>query len=523
MLCFFTFFAKAQNFFSNTTYIGAFGTEDWTANWSNWNPRTTSYPSGSTLLQGAITSNTTLSASKTYLLKGYVYVKNNATLTIEPGTIIRCDVLTASALIITRGAKIICNGTESQPIIFTSSEASGSRAYGDWGGIVMLGNAKINAQTGTSDIGAGINNANGDGVFGGNDDDDSSGSITYTRIEFAGVQYQPDKEISGLMLGGVGRKTTLHHIQLSFCGNDGIHIAGGTARLRHLIMHRGYNSDLTIDMGYRGLIQFAVVLRDSTKASPKGSSGIEIQNDALATNATPFTDPTLSNLTVLGPLTLSSTTYNSNYRYAIHFKRNGRGAIFNSAFAGYPKGLVLDGPGVASSLNTGAILFENNVLAGNKTTNIDTLNRFAQTWPNFDKNNWLLDASRSNNTFTSPRDLKLQNPYAYNSPVFLPVSGSPLLTGASFSNSRLAVSRKNIFNSGLQLAQTKEGWMLKNPKNLAIKNAQMFDLSGRLLAEYLLSENQGESFIPASKSALGILVVYDVLGNILLKQQVLFL
>lgn len=430
-------FSAAQSFFTQTDYVGGFGDTDWTLNWTDWTPRNTSYPTGTTTLQGNITTNTVLRANKTYLLKGYVYVKNNVTLTIEPGTIIRCDILTASALIITRGSKIICDGTEAEPIVFTSSESAGFRTYGDWGGLVVLGNAKINAAGGVSDVGAGINNSNGDGLFGGSDDDDNSGSISYTRIEFAGVQYQPDKEISGLTLAGVGSKSSFHHIQISYCGNDGIHIAGGKARLKHLVLHRGYNTDISMDMGYTGLMQFAVILRDSSKAGPKGASGIEIQNDALGTQATPFTDPTLSNFTILGPLTLKNTPYNSNYRFAVHFKRYGRGAVFNSAFAGYTKGLVFDGTGLGDLVKNNKIIFENNTLAGNKITDIDTLNRFAQAFANFDKITWLLETAKNNRVFPNPRDLNLTDPYNFQLPVFIPLASGILTTGAKFTHQRL--------------------------------------------------------------------------------------
>ena len=484
----------AQGFFTPDNYIGAFGTVDWTQGWTNWNPRASSYPAGTTVLQGTISSSTTLKADKTYLLKGYVYVRNNATLTIEPGTIIRCDVLSASALIVTRGSKLICDGTPANPIIFTSSEATGARTYGDWGGIVLLGKARINASGGTSDIGAGINNANGDGLFGGNDDDDSSGSISYTRIEFAGVQYQPDKEISALALGGVGRRTALHHIQVSFCGNDGIHIAGGTARLKHLALFRGYNSDITMDMGYTGLVQYAVILRDSTKAGSRGASGLEIQNDALATQAQPYTNPTLSNLTVLGPLTLPNTPYNSNFRYAIHLRRNGRVALFNSALAGYTRGLMLDGKGVGENMAAGTIILQNNQFAGMKIMNVDTTNRFAQAFPTFDRNTWLLTSGFSNGSLTAPRDLNLTDPYTFFAPNFLPLPSTVLGTGASFQHPRLLASSGNpVFekDNALRIG-TAAGALRFYPLELQGQlHVRIMDLTGKMLEEFNYEATEG--------------------------------
>lgn len=487
----------AQSFFTPTTYSGAFGSTDWTLNWTSWNPRNTSYPAGTTTLQGIISSNTTLTSNKTYFLKGYVYVRNNATLTIEPGTIIRCDVLSSATLIITRGSKLICNGTENAPIVFTSSEAAGSRTYGDWGGVVILGQAKINASGGVADVGAGINNANGDGLFGGNNDEDSSGSMSYTRIEFAGIQYQPDKEINGLNLAAVGSKTYFDHIELSYCGNDGIHLAGGTARLKHLVLHRGFDTDISMDLGYRGLIQFAVVLRDSTKANASGVSGIEIQNDGLATSANPQTDPTLSNLTILGPLTYLTSSYNSNYRYGVHVRRNGKGAIFNSAFAGYPKGLVFDGPGCATQVSNGQFIFEHNTMAGHKTHVLDTTGKFAQAFPLFSPANWIADGSRNISVKTNPRDLKLKAPYIFNSPEFIPLAGSPLLAAADFNHSRLSQT-ESIENVALSL-----GAVYSYQQEMAIETrgesgafkVLVYDLNGKFMAQHYLQLSANEKQI----------------------------
>ena len=120
-------------------------------------------------VSGDITTNTTWSKTNTYLLSGFVYVKNGATLTIEAGTLIKGDKLTKGALIITRGSKIIAEGTADQPIVFTSNESSPD--YGDWGGIIILGNGTTNTSfqgtAGCGEIEGGVNNANGDGLYGG--------------------------------------------------------------------------------------------------------------------------------------------------------------------------------------------------------------------------------------------------------------------------------------------------------------------------------------------------------------------
>jgi hypothetical protein len=119
-----------------------------------------------------------------------VYVKSGATLTIQPGTIIKGDKATKGTLIVEPGAKIIADGTAQKPIVFTSAQAKGSRNSGDWGGIIVLGKATTNKATPTIE---GENTT----TYGGSDDADNSGTLRYVRIEFAGIAFETDKEING--------------------------------------------------------------------------------------------------------------------------------------------------------------------------------------------------------------------------------------------------------------------------------------------------------------------------------------
>ena len=158
--------------------------------------------SQSEILTGDITTNTLLTSNKSYILKGFVYVKNGAVLTIEPGTIIKADKATKGALIITRGSKLIAEGTQEKPIVFTSNETI--PGYGDWGGIILLGKSYTNTTTngihGEGIIEGGVDNANGDGRYGGNEPDDNSGILKFVRIEYPGIAFAPNNEINGLTL-----------------------------------------------------------------------------------------------------------------------------------------------------------------------------------------------------------------------------------------------------------------------------------------------------------------------------------
>lgn len=518
---------QAQLFFKPTTHTGAFGAYNWAEDWTNWNAANTSYPAATIVVENNITSNTTWTKDNTYLLKGYVYVKNGATLTIEPGTIIRCDANTTASLIVTRNSKIHAVGTALNPIVFTSSKAPGSRNFGDWGGILLLGNAKINVSGGTADVGAGINNGSEDGVYGGISDNDSSGALDFVRIEFAGVQYQPDKEIGGLTLAGVGSKTSIKHIQISFCGNDAIKFLGGTAQASYLISNRCFDTDFFMDLGYRGKLQFAVVLRDSTKASATGFSSIEVQNDGLASTAQPLTDPTLSNITLLGPITYQGTFYNSNYRNGIHIKRNARCAIFNSAIAGYPKGILLDGSGCGNHLKDGYILIENCTLAGNKLAQGDTSGNFSISVPKFDFNTWYSQFERNNQAFSTARALMLKNPYAYTNPDFTPQTGSPVLSGASFLHHRLSALNQTQPASGSSnvSAYYYQGKLYLNniPSHTKELQILLFDLQGKRLSEQRMEVvDSAETIdIPNNGIKIGVVEVRSE-SRVLTVQKVLF-
>ncbi|MDO7743783.1 MAG: hypothetical protein MUP99_08420, partial [Pedobacter sp.] len=139
----------ADSFFEKVTYRGAFSTTDWTTGWTNYNPKTTVYGTATETLSGTISANRTLDASKVYLLSNFTYIASGVTLTIPAGTVIRGDQGSKGTLVVTRGAKLIAEGTATNPIVFTSNKAVGDRAAGDWGGIIILGKATNNIPGGT--------------------------------------------------------------------------------------------------------------------------------------------------------------------------------------------------------------------------------------------------------------------------------------------------------------------------------------------------------------------------------------
>ncbi len=422
------------------------------------------------VLEGKISADRTLKAGNIYQIRGIVYVINGATLTIEPGTEIHGEkgVTSRGTLVITRGAKIIADGTKDKPIIFTSDESLPSR--GDWGGIIILGNATTNASfNGTQGIGSiegGINNAEQLGVYGGVDNNDNSGIQRYVRIEYAGYAYLPDNEINSLTLAGVGKGTSIDYVEIFKANDDGVECFGGSVDLRHLVIASTLDDDLDTDNGYSGTVQWVIVLRDSAVADISKSNGFESDNDANGSTITPLTTAVYSNITIIGPRQSLTNVGSSNYGSGAHLRRNTSISIFNSVFMGYPTGILLDGSkGTPTDLNigTGSMLLQNNVIAGSNTPLSYAASSSSPTgWTTQDFTNWFTDVSNSNTIYTTNDEVALTNAFNYTNPDFTPKVGSPLLSGASFTSSKLSTLTPVAYRGacGTDNADWWKGWTM---------------------------------------------------------------
>jgi PKD repeat protein len=354
-------------FWTVTNYRGAFpitdGTPatDWTAGWSNFDPNSTVYPSTVTTVSTDVLTNTTWSG--VIKLQNKIYVKNNATLTILPGTIIRGDKLSQATLIVTRGAKIYANGTATNPVVFTSNEAAGTRLPGDWGGLVLLGLAKNNQPGGVANIEGIVPST--DTQFGGNFDNDNSGSLTYVRIEFSGIPLEPNKELNGLTCGSVGSGTVIDYVQVSHCGDDSFEWFGGTVNCKHLIAYRGLDDDFDTDYGYRGKIQFGLAIRDKDLSDAPGDSNcFESDNDAAGSTAQPKTRPIFSNMTIVGPKGNGTIVLpvGEKFEKAFRLRRNTSTSCLNSLVTGWEKGLSIESSTTAANVTGDSLMFASNTM-----------------------------------------------------------------------------------------------------------------------------------------------------------------
>ena len=332
------------------------------------------------ILEGNITADLTINAADKNFMKGFVYVKSGATLTIEAGSVIKGVSVSpgekAASLIIEPGAKIIAEGTVDKPIVFTSDKEPGKRLTGDWGGLIICGNARVNRTNQPTIEG-------GPGTLYGNTTSDefnaeSSGKLKYVRIEFAGYPLEPDKEINGLTFGGVGSGTEVEFVQVSFSNDDSYEWFGGTVNAKHLIAYKGWDDDFDTDFGYTGKLQFLLSVRDKNIADTSDSNGFESDNDGDGSSNTPLTKPVFSNVTLIGPFygKVSDKTQaeveaktadaangakGGKFQAAMHLRRNTSLNVYNSVFTGWPYGLrATDKKGTAND----GIAIKNVIFAG---------------------------------------------------------------------------------------------------------------------------------------------------------------
>ena len=427
----------------------------------------------------------------TYLLKGWVYIANGAELTIEPGTVIKGDKQTKATLICERGGKLIAQGSATAPIVFTSEEAAGQRKPGDWGGIIICGQAKNN-QT-EMQIEGGPRSKHG-----GNNDADNSGVLSYVRIEFAGYPFQTDQEINGLTLGSVGSGTQIDHVQVSYTNDDSYEWFGGTVNCKYLVAYHGWDDDFDTDNGYSGAVQYGLVVRNAKIADKSQSNGFESDNNASGSDVSPYTTATFSNITVIGPKLQSGVNFENStsfitggsmnpnngsalgkFQSAMQIRRSSRLNIINSVAAGWPIGLIVDGEkgDTPAQAKAGTIRFHNNVFAGMDVIGSDANKVYDDVL--YDAvNKQVLDASQksysntfffqtalNNKAYDDAASLSLVDASGVGSP-FMPTATSPLLTLASFNGEPSAwldkVAYVGAFNDKDNWL---EGWTNFDPQN----------------------------------------------------------
>lgn len=363
------------------------------------------FVSGTDLVSGDITTDTTLAADRLHVLQGAVFVRDGATLHVEKGAVIFGDTATKGALIVSQGGKIMAKGTPQNPIVMTSPQPLGERQAQDWGGLIINGYAPINVPGGTS-AGEGDTGTYGGGATPNPADD--SGTMTYVRVEFAGIEFSPDNELNGIAFQGVGSGSTFSHLQVHFNQDDAYEWFGGTANGKYLLATGGGDDSFDWTEGWQGKLQFAAVVQLGGRAD----RGIEADNWEVDNDALPRAKPHIYNMTMVG----SGPTGDLGGR-GITLRRGTAGQLHNFVVYGFRhNGLDVDDAATAAQIASGdlrlghSVLFDNGGYTGR--TNIESG-----------------DATTlfTNGPMNREVDPMLANPFYFLVPDLAPLAGSPLL------------------------------------------------------------------------------------------------
>lgn len=405
-------------------------------------------PPESLIISGDIKSDLVLKENSSYTLKGRVYVKNNAVLTIPAGTHVLVETSATAAdkgaLIVSRGSKLIVNGTRERPVVFTSSASA--KTPGDWIGILILGKASTNGSGGMLHVGGLA--ANADNQFGGTDDTDNSGSIKYLRLEYAGGLNPAQEEewaldmASGLSLNGVGSGTIIENVMVKHSRDDAFQFVGGTVNARYLLAYNNGDDNFDFDRGYRGKLQFIISYNPTASAVAIRANGMESLNDKDASGAIPYTRPVISNMTIIGPQgTDADMTHQSQ---GIYIRKNTRFNVQNSIIAGYSNGGLMLCPKTKPLLvNNQGSEFKYNLIysdSAERSFTYDNGSSGVTITPDPEvagyatqmQENLIQKPSLNRNKIVGITELRLNGLYL-SAPDLAPAAGSPALSSANLS------------------------------------------------------------------------------------------
>ncbi|WP_296385399.1 hypothetical protein [Winogradskyella sp.] len=364
---------------------GIIGYDNWLNSWTEFKPNQNDYSEPTQILSGNISQNTVLTKSDTYLLLGDVFVTNNATLTIEPGTVILGDFKTKGSLTISKGSKIIADGTKTDPIIFTSSKSD--KKPGDWGGLFVLGDAPTNQFGNKAAIDFGLRPSSFESIsYGGDDAMSNSGVLKYVRIEYAGKKTRDYGNFNGLTLAGIGRKTTLYNVMVSYCEGNSFNILGGELIMVKMVSYRSSQNDYEFNYGTQCNIVNSLAIRSPYVSSPDGSRCMYISSFDDIENVNSIKNSTYvsaENLTLVNISdNLDSDIKVGLVQEAIYIGEDASFTIDKSVISGFNPAVILDDKIKINNENLQKITFtrtyfnncEGNIFRKNYTNNDDLEN-----------------------------------------------------------------------------------------------------------------------------------------------------
>ena len=373
---------------------GIFGSENWLSIWTDFNPKAKQYPEPTQILSGAITKDTRLLKKETYLLSGDVFVTDSTTLTIEPGTVILADYKSKASLVISNGSQIIAEGTQTDPIVFSSNR--GVRKKGDWGGIIILGDAPLN-KVGTSwNLDYGLRPTSSKVMsYGGENIESNSGVLKYVRIEYAGKRTKEHGYLSGLTLAGVGDGTIIENVMVSYSEGGSFNVIGGKTILHQLVSFRSKRNDFTFNFGAQSLFTNSIAVKSPYHTTSGKASGIYLSSYDRKAEVDPEKKGTYlyaENLTLMVlSKNLEADTKVGLGHEGMYVKEGAAFSMNKSIFSGFNPAVVLDQKIFINDENLGKMQFTN-MYFNNCKGNI-----FTETVPNNeDLENWYGNSAFSN-------------------------------------------------------------------------------------------------------------------------------
>ncbi len=365
---------------------GIYGNENWLNIWTEFNSNKEEYPVPTQILSGNISADTQLYKKETYLLLGDVFVTGGATLSIEPGTVILGDFKSKASLTITEGSKIMAEGTQTDPIVFTSNKSI--RKKGDWGGIFILGNAPVNKIGSKWELEYGLKPSSSRLVqYGGPDAENNSGTLKYVRIEYAGKRTKDYGYYNGLTLAGVGAGTVVENIMVSYCAGSSFYVLGGNTILHQLVSFRAKKNDFTFNYGAQALMTNSLAVKSPYFTSSAGASSIYLASYNKKEEIDPSKKGTYlyaENLTLLVLSDdLAADIDVGLVHEAMYVKEGASFSINKSIFSGFNPGVLLEDKIWINNENLSNMVFANmyfNNCKGNIFTEGSSNNEDLENW-----------------------------------------------------------------------------------------------------------------------------------------------
>ena len=362
---------------------GITGSNNWLNNWTEFKPNKADYREANQILAGNITVNTKLYKKNVYMLQGSVFVTNNATLTIEPGTVIIGNYESNASLIITKGAIIIAEGLETDPIVFTSNRST--RKAGDWGGIIILGDAPTNKFGNASSVNFNLDTSLTS--YGGNNVNSNSGVLKFVRIEFAGKKIKGVGNFNALLLAGVGNKTILENIMVSYSAGDSFEIFGGELNLNKMVSLKSSSDDYKFNFGTQCRIDNSLAIRSSYLTSILGSRCIDVASYDKKEEvdfAKKQTSVIATNLTLINNSeSISADIQSGLVKEAVYVSENASIDLKRSVISGFNPAVLLNNKIEINGENLKKIKFEAmyfNFCKGNIFTEYNSDNEDLENW-----------------------------------------------------------------------------------------------------------------------------------------------